>query len=104
MRFIFLSLQIYKQYLDLVFTILLPLAGLVFFNLRVFVRVRQSRQSSTASRVSDSSSSATELTLARVLLTIVTTFLVCQIPRIFLAFYRVGLVPTAKFYLKSPRH
>ena len=61
LRFIFLSLQIYKQYLDLVFTILLPLAGLVFFNLRVFVRVRQSRQSSTASRVSDSSSSATEL-------------------------------------------
>ena len=30
------------------------------------------------------------------LLTIVTTFLVCQIPRIFLAFYRVGLVATVK--------
>lgn len=72
------------------FTIILPLVGLVFFNVRVFVRVRQSRQSSAASNVTGSTSSATELTLARVLLTIVTTFLVCQIPRIFLAFYRVG--------------
>ena len=32
----------------------------------------------------------TELSLGKVVITIVITFLVCQIPRIFLAFYRVG--------------
>ena len=38
-----LTLQIYKQYLDLLFTVIVPLMGLIIFNLKIFLAIRKNR-------------------------------------------------------------
>ena len=95
-------LQIYKQYLDLLFTVIVPLMGLIIFNLRIFLAIRKNRNRWDLDNISSSKtilqlinfssirSTRTEITLAKVVLSIVFIFVVCQIPRIYLAFYRVS--------------
>ena len=42
-KYIF-PLQIYKQYLELLFTVILPLLGLVIFNMKVYLTIRENRR------------------------------------------------------------
>ena len=81
----YINNQIYKQYCDLVFTIIIPLAGLIFFNSKIFLAIRKNRSSSVRSTRS-------EIALAKVVLSIVILFMICQIPRIYLAFFRVSFI------------
>jgi len=86
--------MIYKQYCELFFTVIFPLLGLVAFNMKVYLTIRRVRKSPG---LISTVTTKTELALAKVVISIVITFLVCQIPRIFLSFYRASVSKRTNF-------
>jgi len=75
--------KVYKQYVEISFTIIIPLLLLIALNLRIIFAVR-----CQALRTASTSSEKTEQHLTYLLVSIVAVFLACHSTKFFLVFYR----------------
>jgi len=112
-----LYITIYKQYMELIVTVLVPWLLLLYLNIRIYLAVRLTTIRGRA--VHNSVIQKRETNLAVILITIVLVFLCCHSLKLYLAFYKVhvtkkvvscnetGLVPVhsqLRIFISSLNH